>query len=133
MKAIIDFLKGSDLWANIIGGVIAALVFGFLVSIRDRKRHKILRELTEIMGLAIKHRNLGMSGKFTDKDVWINQAKAIEADAIAKAKELSTTAGSLVEWLDKIDPWDVNSEEKKYISILSTVITRIRGLLERNS
>lgn len=130
---IIEFLKSVDLWANIVGGIVAAIVFAFFVSLRDRKKHKILKELTEIMGRAIQHRNLGKNGKKKDEQDWVTQAKDIEAEAVAKAKELSSTAGSLVEWLDNIDPWNVNNDVEKYISILNKVIERIRGLLERNS
>ena len=85
------------------------------------------------MGKAIKHRNIGEHRAFTDENEWIREAKSIEADAVAKANEHSSTAGSLVEWLDRVPPWDVNSEVEKYVSILSKVIERIRELLERNS
>jgi hypothetical protein len=57
----------------------------------------------------------------------------IEDKAVAKAKELSSTAGALVEWLDRVPPWDLTSDVAKYVSILTTVVERIRGLMERNS
>jgi len=53
--------------------------------------------------------------------------------AVAKAKELSPTAGSLVEWLDRIPPWDATDDVARYVSILSKVVERIRGLMERNT
>lgn len=85
------------------------------------------------MGQAIEHRNIGQLQTYADKNLWVQKAKEIESAAVSKAKELSPTAGSLVEWLDKVTPWNVNSDVDKYISILSAVIERIRGLMERNS
>lgn len=132
-SGFVEFLISDDLWANIVGGVVAAGVIALIAYLWNRRRHRILKELTKIMGKAIKHRNIGKQGPLPDEDKWIREAKAIESEAIAKAKNLSSTAGSLVEWLDNVDPWHVNSEVEKYVSILSKVIDRIRELLERNS
>jgi hypothetical protein len=134
-----EFFQGPGLWENICGGFLAAILFAvvsYLLDQRKEKRkHQTLQELIDIMGKAIKHRNKGellqQSGE--DYTEWIKQAKGIEKDAVLKARELSTTAGSLVEWLDRVPPWDRNSELERYISILTTVIDRIRGLMERNS
>lgn len=128
-----EFLLGADLWANIIGGIVAAALIALIAYLWDLRKHKILRDLTEIMGRTIEHRNIGEQETFSDESEWIRQAKAIEDEAIAKAKQLSSTAGSLVEWLDRVPPWNVTSEVEKYVSILSMVIERIRGLMERNS
>jgi len=128
-----EFLLRADLWGNIIGGIVAAGLISLLAYLWDRRKHKILKELTEIMGRAIKHRNIGEQGGYDDVDEWVRQAKQIEKEAVEKAKQLSTTAGSLVEWLDRVDPWNVTNEKEKYLSILNKVIERIRGLMERNS
>lgn len=128
-----EFLLGADLWANIIGGVVAAALISLAAYLWDQRKHKILKDLTEIMGRAIEHRNIGERSLFSDKNEWIQQAKDIEEDAITKAKQLSTTAGSLVEWLDRVPTWNSSDEIEKYVAILSTVIERIRGLMERNS
>ena len=128
-----EFLIGADLWANIIGGVVTAILLALVAYLWDLRKQKILKKLTDIMGRAIEHRNIGEQRKFTDENEWIQQARAIEDEAVAKARQLSITAGSLVEWLDRVPPWNVNSEVDRYISILSTVIERIRGLMERNS
>jgi len=130
---MIEFLLSADLWANILGGVVAAGLIALAAYLWNRRRHKVLKELTVIMGKAIKHRNIGERQAFTDQNEWIREAKSIEAEAVAKANDLSSTAGSLVEWLDRVPPWDVASEVDKYVSILSKVIERIRELLERNS
>jgi len=93
----------------------------------------ILKDLIEIMGRAIVHRNTGERGNYSDAKKWIEQADAIEKEAIAKAKKLSPTAGSLVEWLDRLEPKPVKGDVGHYIAILSTVIKRVRGLMERYS
>ena len=85
------------------------------------------------MGQAIEHRNIGQNRTFDDEKEWILKAKKIEEEAVVQAKKLSPTAGSLVDWLDRVPPWNVTSEVDKYVSILSTVIERVRGLMERNS
>src|SRR6478672_580065 len=109
-----DLSLGNDfwanMWANIIGGVVAAGLIGLLVYVRDRRKHRILKELTEIMGRAIEHRNRGERLKSPKKAQaeWIQQAKAIEKEAVLKANELSSTAGSFIQWLDRVPPW--NSE-----------------------
>jgi len=113
--------------------VVAAGLIALAAYLWDRCRHKILKELTVIMGKAIKHRNVGEQRAFTDENEWIREAKSIEVESVAKANQLSSTAGSLVEWLDRVPPWDVTSEVDKYVSILSKVIERTRELLERNS
>jgi hypothetical protein len=130
---MIKFLFGLDLWANIIGGVVAAGLIALIALLWDRRKHRILKELIEIMGRAIKHRNEGERRAFTNQKEWVQQAKAIEEEAVAKAKELSSTAGSLVEWLDRIPPWDATDDVARYVSILSKVVERIRGLMERNT
>ena len=130
---MIEFLSSPDLWANIIGGVVAAGLVTLMAYLWDRRKHRILKELIEIMSRAIQHRNIGEQRVFVDMKEWVQQAKAIESEAVAKAKQLSPTAGSLVEWLDRIPPWNMASDVEKYVSILSTIVERIRGLMERNS
>lgn len=134
-----EFFFGYDLWANIFGGFLAAVLFAlasyYLDQRKEKRKHKILKELIDIMALAIRHRNAGERLKLSGKDhaEWVQQAKAIEEKAVSKATELSTTAGALVEWLDRTPEWDPNSQLEMYIAILSTVIERTRGLMERHS
>ena len=127
------FFLGADLWANIIGGFVAAGLVSLAAYLWNWRKHKILKDLIEIMGRAIKHRNIGESKAFSDKNEWIRQAKIIEEDAVAKAKQLSPTAGSLVEWLDRVQTWKKGDEVGKYVAILSKVSERIQGLMERHS
>ena len=124
---------GADLLANINGGVVAAGLIILAAYLWDRRKHQILKDLTEIMGQAIKHRNIGENRSFSNKDEWLRQAKIIEENAVITAKRLSTTAGSLVEWLDRVEPWRSGDDVEKYVAILSKVIERIRVLMERHS
>jgi len=128
-----NFLSSFSLWENIVGGIVAALFIYLFFHMIERRKNRIMNELIEIMGKAIVHRNSGESKTFSDEDEWIEEAKDITNEAVEKAKELSGTAGSLVEWLDRIDPWSSDSELEKYVSILSKVVERIRGLMERKS
>ena len=122
----------DSLWNNVIGSVITAALLAAIAWLWDRRKHRILRELTIIMGQAIKHRNIGKRGP-ADEAQWVKKARSIERKAVHKARELSSTAGALVEWLDRVDPYPPGSETKQYVSILNKVIERIRELLERNS
>lgn len=131
-----DFLKSADLWANIIGGVVAAGLIGLGVWAKNRRKHRILGELVEILGRVIEHRLIGehqASSFSADEEVaWIKKAEGLEIEAVAKATELSPTAGALVQWLDRlVEPW--STEVGRSVAILGTVSTRIRELLERNS
>ena len=130
---MVKFLLSSELWANIIGGVIAAGLITLIVYLRDRRKHKIIQELIEIMGEAIEHRNKGENKICDLPEDWVEKAKLIEIKAVNKAKQLSPTAGSLIEWLDRIPPRSEEGQVGFYVSILSAVIARIQGLMERHS
>jgi|GEM_PF-6469041 len=123
----------SNILANIIGGFVAAALVTLAAYLWNLRKHKIIKELIVIMGQAIEHRNAGEKRKFIDEKEWIQKAKIIEKNVIAKAKELSSTTGSLFEWLDRVPPYDPGDEVEKYLAILSTIIARIRELMERNS
>lgn len=85
------------------------------------------------MGRAIQHRNIGEQRKFPDEQEWVKEAMKIEDEAVVKAKQLSPAAGSHVEWLDRVPPWEPNSDVSKYVSFLSKVIERIRELMQHYS
>jgi DNA-directed RNA polymerase delta subunit len=128
-----DFILGIDLWANIVGGIVAAAILALVAYLWNLRKHRILRELTEIMTRAIDHRHKGKSRKFADDKEWIEKAKKIEHDAMTKARELSHTAGSLVAWRDRAPTDDEDTEIESHISHLSMIIDRIRGLMERHA
>jgi hypothetical protein len=121
-----------DLIANIVGGVAAALLFALIVYIWDQRRRRTLKELVDIMGKAIEHRNAGKRGSYANAETWVSDAKAIEEAAMFKARELSPAAGALIEWLDQVPPYS-EGEVNRYVAILSAVIERLRGLVEKHT
>ncbi len=130
---MIEFLCRPDLWISIFGGVVTAGLLALIAYLWNQRRHRILSGLTEIMGRAIQHRNEGENRTYSDEQQWINTAKSIKEEAVSKATQLSPTAGSLVNWLDRVPPWNANDEVDKYVSFLSKTIERIRELLEKHS
>lgn len=131
-KSGFEFLGSAELWANIVGGIVAAIAVAVLFWLKDRRKRRILDELAEILDRVIKHRIIGKNKTFTDVKEWIRQAEDIENEAIEKATELSPTAGALIASLDRlVQPW--NNKLSRSVAILATVSTRIRELLERNS
>ena len=118
-------LNGPDVLANVVGGIVAAIFIAFFTGLRSLYKQCVLKKLIKIMGLAIEHRNIGKSRSYANEEDWVRQAKFIEEEAIKIAKLLSPTAGSLVEWLDRVPPWKSNSQSERYVSILSTIIIRI--------
>ena len=130
---MIEVLCRADLWISIIGGIVTAALLAFIAYLWNQRRHRVLKELTEIMGKAIQHRNEGEKRSYSDEQQWVKTAKSIIEEAVSKATELSPTAGSLVNWLDRVSPWNAGDEVERYVSFLSKTIERIRELLERNS
>lgn len=126
-----NIILSPGLWENVWGGVIAAMLYAVIVAVLNLYRQYTLQVLIQIMGRAIRHRNNGERGKFDDEEEWVRQAKEIENDAVNTAKKLSATAGSLIEWLDRVPNKERSSEKDLYIGILSKVIERITGLMEK--
>ena len=79
-----EFFQGPGLWENICGGFLAAILFAvvsyFLDQRKEKRKHKILQELIDIMGKAIDLRNAGEGLQLSGGDYseWVQQAKAIE-------------------------------------------------------
>jgi hypothetical protein len=69
-----EFLLDSYLWANILGGTVAAGLLALAAVLWDLRKHKILKDLTDIMGRAIEHSNIGESRIFSDENLWIQKA-----------------------------------------------------------
>jgi hypothetical protein len=122
----VEFIISSELWANIIGGILAAVIIASFTKYRDFRKPRTMKELIAIMGVAIKIRNNGEGHHFNDENIWVQQAIEIEQKAILKAKELSPTAGALIEWLDRIPPWDTSNRVQKYVSILDNYFKNSR-------
>lgn len=122
-----------DLFTNAVGGIFAAIGFAVIVFLWNMNKRKKLNELASIMGEIIEHRNKGESNKYSNVDEWVNTAKELEIKAIDKANEFSSTAGILLNWLDRVEAHKINDQKGLYISILTTISQRIRELLERNT
>ena len=115
---MIEFLSKPDLWiagvGDAIGGIVAAVLIALFALLWNCRKNNLQKQLIEIMGQAIKHRNAGDQRAFKDEKVWIQQAKAIEEEAVATAKKISPATGSMVEWLDQVKPYPVGNELEKY-------------------
>lgn len=128
-----EFLLRTDLWLGVAIGLVTGVLLGLVPFVRLSYKNKALKELTKIMGQAIEHRSIGERRGFIDENEWVQQAKALEKVAVAKARKVSPGAGSLVEWLDRVPAWNANNDVEKYMAVLSLVIERIHGIIEGNS
>jgi hypothetical protein len=127
-----NFFISTELWANIFGGIIAALVFALLVQIWNIKIKELQKKFIVIMDKAIKHRNIGENNESIDKKEWIELTKSIENEAKEIALKLSPAAGSMIDSLDRVDPpYPAGDEFKRYLSILNKIIERMRGILDK--
>lgn len=120
-----------DLAVNAIGGIVAAIAFAAILNRRDQSRRQTLQDLIDITKRAILHRNIGERKDFVDATTWIDEAQAIEFEAIKIARKLSPAAGSLIDWLDRVEFHD--DDVDYWAAVLSKIIIRIQGVLERNS
>lgn len=115
--------------------VVGVLAFGWKWW-RHKRRARIIKDLSDLMGKAIQHENLGKH-RVPDVQAWVANAKKIEDDAKSKAYELSEVSGKLVEWLgpDLTARVDANVDDllqQQYMAILNKVIERIREILGRH-
>jgi ascorbate-specific PTS system EIIC-type component UlaA len=53
VKTIIEFLASADVWANIVGGIVAAVVLGFIACIWRKYREWRIKQLGDLMGRII--------------------------------------------------------------------------------
>jgi hypothetical protein len=136
MKAIIGFLGSADLWANIVGGIVAAIVLGIIAWIWRQFREWRVKQLGDLMGRIIEHRNAGRHS-VPDPTAWLQKAKELEQEAVKKAGKVSAASGLLIYWLGEFPSIDVdkkvkNPDQKHYVSLLTAVISRIRDTLARH-
>lgn len=111
--------------------IVGLFIFGLTalaVYLWGLPKRRARRNLIDIMGRAIQHRNDGERQRFTDLQEWIKQAEALEVEAKTEARKLGPIEESIIEWLDRVDDW-INELERG-ISILSKVIERIQELLK---
>lgn len=136
MKAIILFLASSEVWANIIGGIVAAIVLGIISWGWRHYREWRVKQLGEFMGRMIEHRNAGLH-PVSDVTAWVQIAKSLEMEAIKKASKVSVASALLINWLGEVpviemDGKVTDTNQRHYVDILTEVISRIRVTLERH-
>lgn len=136
MKAIIELLDSADLWANIVGGIVAAIFLGIIAGVWKQFREWRIKQLGDLMGRIIEHRNAGRH-PVPDPIAWVQKAKELEQEAAKKASKVSAASGILINWLGEFPTMDVdekvkNPSQKHYVSLLTAVISRIQDTLQRH-
>ncbi len=125
-----DFLFSSELWSNIIGGIVAALVLSGVYWFINSRNRRNINMLIEIEGESIELSNQGKYKQYDDIDEWVIQAKFIQIDAIEIATKISPSAGALITWLGTKDAHIPGDTRTYWISILDKVNERIREILK---
>ena len=106
-----EFLISSELWSNIIGGIVSALILaGFYWIINNYKR-KNLNELVIIEKEITKLLDDELISP-PDPNEWYDASTVIHKRAITTANKLSPSAGALIESIsvqynggDAVDHW----------------------------
>lgn len=109
VKTIIEFLASADVWANIVGGIVAAVVLGFIVCIWRKYREWRIKQLGDLMGRIIEHRNAGRH-QVSDPIAWVQDAKKLEEEAAKKAGKVSTASRIFINWLGELPNFEVDAE-----------------------
>jgi hypothetical protein len=135
-QGVIEFPTSADLWANVVGGIVAALFLGIIAWGWRRYREWRVRQLGDLMGRIIEHRNAGRR-PVLDSVAWVQKAKELEQEAVKKAGKVSTASGIFVSWLGEFPNLEVDAKvsdtrQKHYVSLLTAVISRMRDTLERH-
>lgn len=131
-KTMSDFLESSELWFNVIGGVIAGVVLALLVWLWNWNKRRHIKDLIKLEGKSIKHRNIAKLQEYDNIDKWARKAKIIHDEIVITAKKISPAAGALIDWLGLIDEYIDGDELSYWISALDKVNERIRTILEHH-
>jgi hypothetical protein len=126
----------DTLFSGIISSIVTAALLGLIALGWRRYREWRVKQLGDLMGLIIQHRNIGLH-QVPDPRSWVQKAKDFEQEAEIKANKVSISSGLLIHWLGEIPnfPIDTNvedSNQKHYVNLLTAVIERIRKILERH-
>jgi len=121
---------------GVVTGVVTAAVLGIIAGIWRQYREWRVKQLGDLMGEIIKHRNAGRH-LVPDPAVWVQRAKELEREAERRADKVSTASGILIHWLGELEGFSVDANvqdphQKHYVSLLTTVISRIRDTLGRH-
>jgi hypothetical protein len=74
MKAIIEFLANADLWVNVVGGIVAAILLGIIALVWRQYAECRVRQLGDLMGRIIEYRNRGLR-PVADPTAWVQKAR----------------------------------------------------------
>ena len=106
-----DFLTSSELWSNIIGGVVSALILALMYwAVNFTKRNSLYNLI-----IIEKEINALFDDELIlppDPDEWFDSSNSIHNRAITTAKKISPSAGALIEAIsvqytggDAVDHW----------------------------
>ena len=121
---------------GVVTGVATAAVLGIIGWGWRKWREARVKELGDLMGVIIEHRNAGRR-PVPDPVVWVQKAKELEKEAENTADRVSKASGILIHWLGEFPPLDVHPtvtdpDQKHYVSLLTAVISRIRDTMGRH-
>ena len=121
---------------GVVTGVATAGVLGLIGLAWRTYREWRVRRLVDVMGQIVEHRNAGLRIA-ADPGAWVRKAKALEAEAERRAGQVSTASAALVHWPGDLETMDVDQgvrdpEQKHYVNLLTTVISRLRATLGRH-
>jgi hypothetical protein len=103
----------------------------------DKKREKILFELSVLRGKAIEIRNHGEKAELHGDELnkWLTSGTEVEQALVDKASEITKYEGKQLEWLDRVPgiPYShiKNSDQIKKIWNLSGIILKTEMLLNK--
>jgi hypothetical protein len=122
--------------SGVISGIVTAVILGFITWCWRQYREWRIKQLGDLMGKIIEHRNSGRR-KVSDPDDWVRRAIELEAEAKQRAYKVSRASGLLVNWLGEIPSFGVDKKVKNkaqihYVNMLTAVIDRIRDTLKRH-
>jgi hypothetical protein len=126
----------SSIVTGIVTGVATAGVLGGIGYIWRKYREWRVQQLVDVMGTMIEHRNAGRHAT-ADPGAWVRKAKELEAESEQRASKVSVASGALINWLGELETMDVDDdvrdpEQRHYVKLLTTVISRIRDTLGRH-
>jgi hypothetical protein len=126
----------ESIFSGVITGIATAALLGIMALGWRKWREWRVKQLGDLMGLIIEHRNAGRH-PVPDPSVWVQKAKELEQEAERKAGTVSAASGLLIHWLGEFPEISVDAkvkdpDQKHYVSLLTAVISRIRDTLGRH-
>lgn len=121
---------------GVVTGVATAAVLGTIAWVWRFRSESRVKQLGDLMGEIIVHRNAGRH-IVSDPAEWVEKAKGLEQAAEQKAYKVSAASGLLIHWLGELNQIGVDGNvqdqnQRHYVDILTTVISRIRDTLGRH-